>query len=306
MVKHICNKCNKEFSSKSNLTQHLNRKTSCVKEIIRFICINCGQEFASNFNLQRHMNKKNKCKSKLEIEIELKIKLENEKHKNNLELEKEKRETIEAKKNAAIEIEKIRSERKERTTNIINVEIINNITNNVINNLNNTYNDNRIVYNSTGLEYIHSNKMISYDVDKVTDIYDKSKDAIEMSEHILKDHFNNDNHTETKCLFYDPETEKFYKKTKSGWKIVNYEKIDPVITHIVDEGLDKIKDAVEEPHSIDDEDYDKFQSIVILKRCLYKSPILKNTSIKALDKDNSIPYKDDSAMLKVLGLDIEI
>jgi C2H2 type zinc finger protein len=49
-----CNKCNKEFKTKQYLTNHLNRKISCIKDIIK--CNNCLREFNTNQILNRHNN----------------------------------------------------------------------------------------------------------------------------------------------------------------------------------------------------------------------------------------------------------
>ena len=69
---NICTKCNTGFKTKQHLFNHLNRKTPCIKEIIK--CNNCLKEFNRNEHLINHNNRKKKC---------IKIDLE----KRNLELE---------------------------------------------------------------------------------------------------------------------------------------------------------------------------------------------------------------------------
>jgi len=54
-----CNICNNEFSTKQNLTKHLNRKISC-NNVIK--CDNCHTIFDTTYNLRRHLNRKTPCK----------------------------------------------------------------------------------------------------------------------------------------------------------------------------------------------------------------------------------------------------
>jgi C2H2 type zinc finger protein len=62
-----CEKCNKEFKRKEHLINHLNRKISCIKEIIK--CNNCLKIFKTKQHLENHNNRKNKCK-KIDLERE--------------------------------------------------------------------------------------------------------------------------------------------------------------------------------------------------------------------------------------------
>ena len=110
MVFYKCEKCNKEFSQKSNYTSHINRKKSCIINDNNIIdnnindnnintntnniykCEKCNKEFYQKCNYLLHINKKNPCNSKdliNENKILLdKIKeLENKLKENNKELE---------------------------------------------------------------------------------------------------------------------------------------------------------------------------------------------------------------------------
>jgi uncharacterized C2H2 Zn-finger protein len=83
MVFYKCEKCNKEFSQKSNYTSHINRKKSCIINDNNIIdnnindnnintntttnniykCEKCNKEFNKKFNYLSHINKKNPCNS---------------------------------------------------------------------------------------------------------------------------------------------------------------------------------------------------------------------------------------------------
>ncbi len=69
MNKFKCNKCDKEFTTKSNLNRHNNnKKNPCdqKKEPKIFQCDICLTLLASNDKLKNHKNKKKKCKPAVE------------------------------------------------------------------------------------------------------------------------------------------------------------------------------------------------------------------------------------------------
>ena len=75
----ICYKCDKNFSTKSNLIRHYKKKIPCDKKN-NFICNICLIQFKDNFALTRHKNKKKPCTSaiiKLEQENKL-LKIQNQ------------------------------------------------------------------------------------------------------------------------------------------------------------------------------------------------------------------------------------
>jgi hypothetical protein len=86
----ICNKCNKEFKTKQQLTIHNNRKKPC-NIIIITKCEMCLIDFKTSQGLERHINRKNKC-IKINLEERVKeleeqvkqLKEENEKLKNTI------------------------------------------------------------------------------------------------------------------------------------------------------------------------------------------------------------------------------
>lgn len=56
---YICSVCNKTFKLKHIYTNHINRKTPCIKQTIK--CMKCNRIFISLINLQKHLNKKKSC-----------------------------------------------------------------------------------------------------------------------------------------------------------------------------------------------------------------------------------------------------
>jgi hypothetical protein len=161
-MKHICNKCDKEFKTSQNLEKHINRINPC--DLVHK-CIRCEKIFNTKSKLIIHLNRKNPCKSVEEIleqqrqrnliemrKIELEEKKLKEREKEHLQREKEKEQyyemeerrlelkehehenklkEIELKIMGKKEVELIKNQRKEMT-----VHNINNINNGVINNNN--------------------------------------------------------------------------------------------------------------------------------------------------------------------------
>ncbi len=66
MNKFKCNKCDKEFTTKSNLNQHFKKKIPCDKEKEKPQCDICLQYFYDERSLKNHKNKKKKCKPAVE------------------------------------------------------------------------------------------------------------------------------------------------------------------------------------------------------------------------------------------------
>ncbi len=66
MNKFKCNKCDKEFTTKSNLNQHFKKKIPCDKEKEKPQCDICLQYFYDERSLKYHKNKKKKCKPAVE------------------------------------------------------------------------------------------------------------------------------------------------------------------------------------------------------------------------------------------------
>lgn len=55
-----CKKCNKDFSTSSNLKKHLNRKKSCILKT-EYKCKKCLKVFNNLYNYKIHINRKTNC-----------------------------------------------------------------------------------------------------------------------------------------------------------------------------------------------------------------------------------------------------
>jgi hypothetical protein len=64
-IENTCEKCNKSFPTKYNLTQHLKVSMTCGSE--QKVCIYCDKKFSSTFNLKNHIQVS--CIKKIEKDI---------------------------------------------------------------------------------------------------------------------------------------------------------------------------------------------------------------------------------------------
>lgn len=133
MVLYKCEKCNKEFSQKSNYIAHINRKNPCdlnERRNIIYKCEKCNKEFTQRSNYMSHINKKNSCNN---INI-VEEKIEN--YENSIKLLNDE---IRDLKNIIIFLEKDNEKINELYNNLLdkciksNTIITNNTTNNTIN-----------------------------------------------------------------------------------------------------------------------------------------------------------------------------
>ena len=128
MVNYICEKCNKEFTQKSNYNRHINRIKSCNNnETIIYKCEKCNKEFNKKSNYLNHINKLKECNN---------VNLQQKYDELYLELNNIKKNFEELK------IENIKI--NELYNNLLDKCIKNNITNNTITNNNNSNNNNII------------------------------------------------------------------------------------------------------------------------------------------------------------------
>ena len=130
-----CPKCSKIFNNTSSYDRHMKKKVTCVSAQ-DLECHICHKIFTNNYLLQKHLNKKISCKEVFKKKELLDQKLQEEKNlillKHKLDLERmftdtqNKLSIIEAQKKRDIEIETIKLNRKEKTTQIINQQNIEN------------------------------------------------------------------------------------------------------------------------------------------------------------------------------------
>lgn len=182
----MCNKCSKVFKTNQHYTTHMNRKTPCVKEIIR--CDNCLQEFKTRQILNKHLARKFKCEK-----VDLRKEIDDLKHQ--------------------LEISRL----KEKMTHITN-----NITNNIV--LNNFGDEaiSKIKYSALncGLEKIMNNKLLLTDANyKVGDFEYTNKDIkdIDIFRLFVKLIFNNKDLPQNKTLLFDDQDDKFYYYMDNEW-----------------------------------------------------------------------------------------
>lgn len=168
-----CSKCNKTFSSVSNLNKHLKKKKSCtIKEPEMFQCSKCKKVFTTKQNLYTHLNKKNPCIKEEPSAIELeKIRLRIKEADINLE---------------TIKLNQIRESIKlAEVTN--NTSVINNIMNNNIHVYNNIKSFNEDLTEPTEEEAL-----------ELYNINENNK--TEMTTYMIEKYYGNEDRPENKCI----------------------------------------------------------------------------------------------------------
>ncbi len=213
-MKYKCPKCKSKFISQYLLDKHLNRETPCD---IKIKCDKCDKEFQNKFILEKHLKRKNPCVriiretvSRIEIiEAEKKAKLEIEmlKHKNKMELEQ------------------IKTERKERTTTIINNDNRIQIINNIEVHINNTIPADNIVD--------CSDHLVQQIIPKLVDTMGEYK-FLEYKEegtmsYIVKDLFNNPNRPGLRNMLYEPNKDLCFVVLNKKWTLKEFEYISNII-----------------------------------------------------------------------------
>ena len=72
MVKHICDKCETIFKTKSSYTRHVNRKNPCDQQFGKVndnnnVCDTCNKKFNSYDSLYKHAKRKVCSKSRVTV-----------------------------------------------------------------------------------------------------------------------------------------------------------------------------------------------------------------------------------------------
>jgi len=204
--KHICNKCNRTFSSDYNLQKHINEKVSC-DVVLR--CEKCNKIFREERQLKNHFNRKNPCIKTNSIEDKLLI--------------------IKAKKESALEIIKAKTEASlqlitARKSSPPKTQI--NIQNN-----NFFIPPPSIQTHDCSIEtsLIHFNnniKNISLDaIDMRLAMCRSFRDVMIM---ILKLFYNNPEYPEYKNVIYIPSEDKFFSLKEMEWKETDFDELYPI------------------------------------------------------------------------------
>ena len=272
MKKFECELCKKLFSTKSNLTQHLKRKTPCVKEEIIYECGKCGKQFAkenildkhlqrknpcdkleefkcnkcntifySKYNLNRHLNRKTPC-NLMEIDKSLEIlRMKQEHQLEMLRMKQEhekllllaKKEIFSEKHNSRLELEDKKLVRKEKTAQIVNNTNIQTQTN-IINNFIVKL-PTEGVFSATLENCVMSVKKILSHMD-MTDAINLvyfSEDICNMPIKFITSTYANDEYPKYKNIWYNKENETFYAIMNEEWKKADIENIREIISRSI-------------------------------------------------------------------------
>jgi hypothetical protein len=242
-----CEKCKKNFSTKSNLKRHLSKKNPC-DQMQNFICSACNKEFFSKYNLQRHIKRKKPCViigEKQEImhpERELEIYKEKKKidmeyrmleHKLELQLIQAKKEAYKEisaeRKENNLAVEKAKTERKKHTAQIINNNMIQvNIQELKI--LNRHPPTDIIEATADCLNKI--TKYITYNTsDKnIIEIAFKNGDINNISIQLIKKTYNNNDYPDQKNMIYSDDSNTFYAVKDGEWQETEFESLKEIIS----------------------------------------------------------------------------
>lgn len=238
--KIMCELCNKIFQKKIELERHMQRKTPCVKvdKIKKSISL----------EIQQEKTKQEREKTRRELEkIKLKneqIKLKNEQREKEIQLQKEKALAIEEKKMEQLKfdhekklekmllqkekeltIENIKTERKEKTTTIINNDNRQQIINNIQVTINNIFPAENIV---DCTDYLADN-IIPKLVDSMGEYKFLDYKENGSLSYIIKDLFNNSNRPALRNMIYKPSHDMCFAVIDKSWKIKDLEYISNIL-----------------------------------------------------------------------------
>ncbi len=226
-----CKRCKKIFQSQFHLDRHNNRKKECA-----IIELNSPDHSNNRTELSKEKTKQYELKLKekeldkqRELEktkqLELKIKekeleIHAQKELKLLEIQAQKElklleiEALKLRNESRIKEEEMKTERKEKTTHVINnIETIN-IQNNFIQQINMTYVTDKVLcletqnFNKT-IDVIYKRK-IDQENDFNIYLFNNSKSIRDFISTFLKMIFNTEKFINMKCLFYNKELDKFF------------------------------------------------------------------------------------------------
>ena len=206
---YSCERCNKTFTRKQGLTDHMNKKNKCFEDgIIK--CHLCNKEFDRRDYLNKHLNRKVKCNGKIDEEIDK-------------EIDKLIEEKIQ-------KIMKGKDIRDDKTNNANNINNTNNIINSTIttNSNNNSNNNNNITINNTFMiNYASNNYPSAKNLEDCVKIENVTKLMIEECKNLyfidgsiyIIQELIGDEEDKRPLHCTDPSRNNYIYKTKGNWKI---------------------------------------------------------------------------------------
>lgn len=296
-MKYKCLKCNNKFSSEYMLNKHMNKQVPCD---IKIECDKCGLSFTSKIYLERHKNRKTPCIKNMEVTINIpQVSKSDEKQKNRLKIEKEKTKQLELKlKEKTMEIEaqkelklleiealklrndsrlkeeEMKTERKEKTTHIINNQQNITIQNNFVLNIQNKYVTDYVIAIESEEFKEYENDIYKIAIDKKLlfnrYLFDTSKNINEFISIFLRLLFNCESKIDYKNMFYSRDLNAFFgifkiliegneKECYKEIREISYENhIDPIFRPIIQTLLEYMKDAHRKEPGIEDKNYMKY------------------------------------------------
>lgn len=252
-MNYKCTTCGQKFTSQYLLDKHLKRKVPCSLEIK---CNRCGKTFTSTIFLNRHLERKNPC-TIVNNEIQLQLELEKEKTKQQevklkqqeakIKQQEEKTEQLRISQETRFGVEQLKTDRKEKTSKIINNNFIQNINIEAENYINNQFNAS-IVYTKSE----DKNKALINWYNKLENVMEvenlcrESNNLEELVANIIKHNFNNEYSPNTRFFLYAENFLKFLIASKKSGKyeITEFSEISKVLKNVADTSYDIIKQNI--------------------------------------------------------------
>lgn len=274
-IKHVCDKCTKNFKSKQGLLRHHTRKIPCDQPL-DLLCERCDKKFSTQFNLDRHINKKNPCKLKKNFRtVDEEKELLEIKHKNDLEKIEKQKELIKLQKQKHLEIEHAKTSRKEKTAQVIN-NIQNNIHIDKLINYNVTQNTyNVICANEENLQLpLHRFKILTEKEDAINMVYPNMGNTnTNLPVDLISRLHGKEAPPRYRNLWYNSELDGFYRVMDNKWEYIKEEEeLTKQIRSSLHSALEIIKEQVSHYNKYDDNyygNYGRFQGFLKEKEDSY-------------------------------------
>jgi len=213
-----CANCNKKFNRKKYLISHLNRKTSCNKNLT---CKSCKKTFSRTEHFNKHINRKYPCSNREYTKMDL-LKIKLDIINSDIVLKEKDIERLDKE----IKLEEIKkSNIKNSKLNSYNT--YNNITNNNI--------TNNITINNFGDP--------NYKVPPVSLLKGREMargTSLETLVELIKHNYNNPKYPENRCIKNDNNKKDFIIMKDEEWVNVKYDDIYPPLKKIINGTTNKI------------------------------------------------------------------